>query len=294
MSDENPIAKLGDLTKPATVLIEKISDAVGGVFKPYQIVRIAKAEAEAGRIQAESQIQVTDLHRRAMHRFLEEEAKKQSNIEAITQNALPLLEDKSAPENVADDWITNFFDKSRIVSDEEMQSLWSQVLAGEANNPGSFAKRTVNLLADLDKEDAVLFVKLCGFGWMIGDVCPLIFDVQTSIYNDHEINFSSLAHLESLGLIQFDHLSGFRRLGLPKLATVFYYGQPITLSMPKDADNDLELGKVLLTRAGQQLALVCGSEPVDGFFEYVKEKWIAKSLVPKPETEPIIPPDAAR
>ncbi len=35
---DNPLAKLGDLTKPATVLIEKISDAVGGVFKPYQIV----------------------------------------------------------------------------------------------------------------------------------------------------------------------------------------------------------------------------------------------------------------
>jgi hypothetical protein len=52
MSDENPIAKLGDLSKPATVLIEKISDAVGGIFKPYQIVRVAKAEAEANRIQA--------------------------------------------------------------------------------------------------------------------------------------------------------------------------------------------------------------------------------------------------
>lgn len=52
MSQENPIAKLGDLTKPATVLIEKISEAVGGVFKPYQIVRVAKAEAEVGRIQA--------------------------------------------------------------------------------------------------------------------------------------------------------------------------------------------------------------------------------------------------
>lgn len=45
---EDPIAKLGDLTKPATVLIEKISEAVGGVFKPYQIVRVAKAQAEAG------------------------------------------------------------------------------------------------------------------------------------------------------------------------------------------------------------------------------------------------------
>ncbi|MCL4315519.1 MAG: DUF2806 domain-containing protein [Gammaproteobacteria bacterium] len=284
MSDENPIAKLGDLSKPATVLIEKISEAVGGVFKPYQIVRVAKAEAEAGRIQAESQIQVTDLHRRALHRFLEEEAKKQSNIEAITQNALPLLKDKSAPQNVADDWITNFFDKSRIVSDEEMQSLWSRVLAGEANAPGAFAKRTVNLLADLDKEDAILFVQLCGFCWMIGNVVPLIFDVQEKIYNDQEINFSSLSHLESLGLIQFNHLSGFRRLGLPKSATVFYYGQPATLSLPKDADNDLALGHVFLTRAGQQLAQVCDSKPVDGFFQYVKDKWIAQSLIPKPES----------
>jgi len=161
---DNPLTKLGDLTKPATVLIEKISDAVGGVFKPYQIVRVAKADAEANRIQAESQIQVNDLHRRAMLRFLEEEAKKQSNIEAITRNALPLLEDKSEPQNVADDWITNFFDKSRIVSDGDMQHLWSRILAGEANAPGAFAKRTVNLLADLDKGDAELFMHLCGFG----------------------------------------------------------------------------------------------------------------------------------
>jgi hypothetical protein len=297
MSDENPIAKLGDLTKPATVLIEKISDAVGGIFKPYQIVRVAKAEAEASRIQAESHIQVTDLHRRAMHRFLEEEAKKQSNIESITQDALPLLEDKSAPEAVADDWITNFFDKSRIVSDKEMQGLWSRVLAGEANAPGAFAKRTVNLLADLDKEDAILFMKLCGFGWMIGNVCPLIFDVQASIYSDNGINFNALSHLESLGLIQFNHLSGFRRLRIPKVATVFYYGRPVTLTFPKDAENDLKLGHVLLTRAGQQLAPVCAPTPVEGFFDYVMNHWIGQSLIPKPETEQGVaadPPSAGR
>jgi len=289
MSDENPIAKLGDLSKPATVLIEKISDAVGSVFKPYQIVRVAKAEAEASRIQVESQIQVTDLHRRAMHRFLEEEAKKQSNIEAITQNAIPLLEDKSSPQNVSDDWITNFFDKSRIVSDEEMRGLWSRVLAGEANEPGAFAKRTVNLLADLDKDDAILFTKLCGFGWMIGNVVPLIFDVQAQIYEDAGINFGSLSHLESLGLIQFNHLSGFKRLRVPKTPTVFYYGQPVELTLPKDSDNEIELGHVLLTRAGQQLAPVCGSKSVDGFFEYVKERWATKSLIAKAETEPVVP-----
>jgi len=281
---DNPLVKLGDLTKPATILIEKISDAVGGIFKPYQIVRVAKAEAEASRIQAESQIQVTDLHRRAMYRFLEEEAKKQSNIEAITQNALPLLEDKSAPQNVADDWITNFFDKSRIVSDGDMQKLWSRVLAGEANAPGAFAKRTVNLLADLDKVDAELFTNLCGFGWQIGNIVPLVFNANEEIYYRSGIHFNTLAHLESLGLIQFDNLAGFQRLKLPQIMTVFYYGKATNLTFPHEKDNALPIGKVLLTRAGQQLAPVCGSTPVEGFYEFVYDRCVSESLVTKRET----------
>jgi len=108
MSD-NPNTNLGPLSRPATVLIEKISDAVGGIFKPYQIVRVAKAEAEAERVKAESQIQITDLQRRAFHRFLAEECKKQKNIEDITQRALPRLEEKSQPAKMENDWITNFF-----------------------------------------------------------------------------------------------------------------------------------------------------------------------------------------
>jgi hypothetical protein len=186
----DPLANLGDLTKPATVLIEKISEAVGGVFKPYQIVRVAKAEAEAELIHAKAQIQVTDLQRRAMHRFLLEEAKKQSNIESITAKALRLLEAKSSPQDVEDDWITNFFEKSRIVSDIDMQKLWAHVLAGEANVPGSFSKRTVNLLSDLDKRDADLFTNLCGFVWIIRNTTQLVFDVGLDIYNRFKLHFN--------------------------------------------------------------------------------------------------------
>src|SRR5207253_9454474 len=87
MSDkfESSLINLGELSKPATVLIEKISDAVGGIFKPYQIIRVAKAEAQADRVRAENQIEISDLHRRAFHRFLNEEAIKQNNIEQITE-----------------------------------------------------------------------------------------------------------------------------------------------------------------------------------------------------------------
>jgi len=287
--NDKPIISFGELTKPATVLIEKISDAVGGLFKPYQIIRVAKAEAEADQIRTESQIQVTDLHKRAMRRFLEEEAKKQSNMESITAKALPLLEEKSSPQNVEDDWITNFFDKSRIVSDADMQQLWSKVLAGEANAPGKFSKRTVNLLAELDKRDAELFTELCGFDWVIGKVpVPLVFDHRAELYNSHRIYFSNLVHLEALGLIRFDSLGG---LGghqceqLPKTFTVCYYGRPVELTFPKDADNALDVGLVLLTHAGHELSYICGSKPVEGFFEFVCQRWESQSLIPKKDTE---------
>jgi hypothetical protein len=47
----------------------------------------------------------------------------------------------------------------------------------------------------------------------------------------------------------------------------------------------LKLGKVLLTRAGQQLAPVCGSTPIDEFFDFIYDRWAEHSLVPKRETE---------
>ena len=152
----NSLVNLGNLSKPADTLIKKVSAAVGVIFKPYQIRRIAKAEVEASLIRAEGEIQITDLHRRAMHRFIKEEAKKQDNIETITSQALPLLEDASDPDAIEDDWVTNFFDKCRIISDHEMQTLWAGVLSGEANAPGTYSKRTVNFLSDLDKSDAML------------------------------------------------------------------------------------------------------------------------------------------
>ncbi len=282
----NSLINLGDLSKPADTLIKKVSKAVGGIFAPYQIERVAKAEAEAALIKAQTEIQITDLHRRAMHRFIEEEAKSQKNMEDITAKALPQLNDKADPSKVEDDWITNFFDKCRIVSDEEMQGLWSRVLAGESNSPGTYSKRTVNFLSDLDKNEAEMFTHLCGFIWTInGEINPLIYADQDPIYNDQGINFGSLSHLESIGLIQYSALGGFIYKDLPKKLAVLYYGTPVLLEMPKDSGNEIITGNVLLTRIGQELVPICGSKPVNGFLEYVTKKWKNLKYLPEDKTE---------
>ena len=199
----NSLIDLGDLAKPADTLIKKISNAVGILYEPRHIRKVAEAKANAALTEAKSEIEITDLHKRAAQRWIEEEAQRQQNMENITDKALPQLNENAKPDSVDNDWIVNFFDKCRIVSDDEMQGLWSRVLAGEANAPGTYSKRTVNSLSDLDKTEAALFTKLCGFGWHIGEIVPLVFDFQAEIYNRYGINFNALSHLESIGLVQF-------------------------------------------------------------------------------------------
>ncbi|MEW6351934.1 MAG: DUF2806 domain-containing protein [Thermodesulfobacteriota bacterium] len=284
MNEETPnsLVNLGDLSKPADTLIRKLFAVVGLLYKPYHVKRMAKAETAAALIRAQGEIEVTDLQRRAAHRWFEEESKKQVNMEQITRDALPLVTDNANPEAIEDDWITYFFDKCRIVSDTEMQSLWSRILAGEANAPGSYSRRTVNLVSELDKSEALLFTQLCGYAWAFpGEVVPIVLDFHDAIYAKNGIDFGLISELESIGLIQFSSIGKFQLLDLPKRVTVLYHGQPVELEMSEDNDNVMHVGQVLLTKMGRELAPICGSRPVDGFKEYVLDRWKALDYLKK-------------
>ena len=278
MSEGGALVNLGDLSKPATVLIEKISDALGGIAKPWQVKRVARAEAEADLIRAQARIGLSDLEQRALIRLAHEEGNKQENIESITAKAISNLAPESKPEQIEKDWLTHFFDRSRLVSDQEMQSLWSNILAGQANNPGTFSKKTVDIVATLGKADARLFTQFCTFVWMIGEPTAMILEEQHEVFNCYGINFSSLNHLDNLGLITFNNLTGFIRRGLTKYATVFYYGQPLTIEFPQDL-NELQIGTVLLTRAGQELVAVCGAVSSDDYFKYILDRWLSQNYI---------------
>jgi hypothetical protein len=117
---------------------------------------------------------------------------------------------------------------------------------------------------------------------MIGKVVPLIFDTQHEIYSKSGIEFDTIIHLKSIGLVQFES-AGFRYRKLPKRFNVFYYGQPLALELVEAENNELGLGHVLLTKVGQDLAPICGCQPVDGFIDFVKEHWKAHLPEKKPK-----------
>ena len=284
MSDGSPLISLGDLTKPATVLIEKISDAIGGIAAPYQMVRMAKAEATAERIRADAR---ADLETRALERLAKEEARKQENIEQITRLALPHVDGSARPDAMDDDWIVNFFDKCRLTGDKDMQLLWSRILSGEANAPGCFGKRTVNLVATLTRIEAEQFTLLCSTCWKMGDdaddIVPIVINEDDVFYRSYGVTFDLITHLSSIGLIRYQS-DGFSQVEHVRTPTFSYFERRVRLTLPfphpQKSDFYLPTGRVLLTRVGLELARIAGAEPSDAFFEHVLSAWRAQRFHP--------------
>ncbi|MEP5623818.1 MAG: DUF2806 domain-containing protein, partial [Hyphomicrobiales bacterium] len=263
----------GELSKPANTLVECIRDATGVLFEPHRIRRKARADAEAKVLAAKADIETDELYRRALHRLASEEAKKQENIENIMEGALPNIADSADPEKVDKDWLSNFIDKIKTISDEDVQEVWSKILSGETNTPGSYSKKTINILHELDKSDAEMINKLFRFMWVSGEPMVLVFDVRDEIYNKNGINFETLKHLSSIGLIYFDNLTSYSRDDLKGIMTASYYGRKITLDIGGKGNGKISLGRVMLTKIGVELASLSNSSSVDGFYEYVLSKW---------------------
>ena len=212
----------------------------------------------------------------------------------IIYKALPFLDDGADLGEINLDWRANLFDKCRLVSDDEMQTWWAQILAGEANNRGTYSKRSVNSFADMDKKDAELFTELCRyvceFKFTTGNVeeieyIPLIFDEHLSplrpgysnIEFTYDIHTRDLEHLENIGLIRFAGPQGTDlgedadRIYSDGPIEASYYGECIRLHTVHGSRIGPPIGRVRLTQTGKELYPICrnipeGSLPVDGIF----------------------------
>ena len=259
------------LAKPATRLVEKVSDAVGTLYEPTHLRRIAKAGADAALIEAKSKVEIADLEGRAITRWRREEAAHQKNMEDILGQALPHVCEDANPDGIDDDWVSNLFHQCRRVSNVEMQSLWSKVLAGEANMPGSFSKRTINALSDLDRSEAEAFTNLCGFVCDIGGCIPVVLDPSDEIYVASGTNYGTVRYLDSAGLIDYGGVS-HTAVSLQRGDSISYFGEVLVVKDP-GGKFGIDAGVVNFTTVGLELFPICGSKPVDGFLEYIQGRW---------------------
>ena len=280
--------------------MEKVQSALGLPKDPQRMKDVANAKAEARLTKAkakggealinekyqqkkkvkklENRTELKELIKRTKNRVIATEVRNQENLESIANRSIPLLNNNAKPEEMDDDWIVNMLDKSKIFSDELMQKLFARILAGEANSPGSFSKKSVNLLAEIEKRDAICFRSLCRFNWNLrGRTGPLVFDHHHKIYKKNGIGYETLMHLESLGLIQHSLTEMILTTESTDIDKFSYHGSILVMEVPNNGD--LLVGHVLLTKTGEEICQLFENEPVKGFFEYVKKQW--KAYIPK-------------
>ena len=263
------LAVAGPVSDLGKALIEKVAEAIGGILKPWQTKRVmvgeAEGEAEANLIRAQSRLEISDLEMRGVRRQIREGGQHQENMEGVLQKAVPLLTVDAKPETMARDWIIHAFDRLRLVSDDEMQSLWASIIAGEANAPGSFSKKTLDLVASLEKVDAEQFTKLCSCLWYTRVPTLMVFDVPEEVLKDYGITFDSVSHLEYLGILHTAMVESYSAGSNSKEIPLTYYGRFLDIKMPPHL-GCLPYGNLLLTQAGRQLAKICGSAPVEACY----------------------------
>ncbi|MDI3282085.1 DUF2806 domain-containing protein [Polyangium sp. 15x6] len=93
------------------------------------------------------------------------EQKRFRNIKQVTAHAMRALPEHQevSDEPVDPDWTARFFDNVKDVSNEDMQKLWAQLLAGEIAQPGRFSLRTLETLRNLTSAEAQLFHRYLTF-----------------------------------------------------------------------------------------------------------------------------------
>ena len=267
------------LSKPISKLIDVAGSAAGILYEPTRIRRKAKAEAHAAIIHAEAEAEIKDLQWRANNRLLNKELRRQKNIEPVLEGTVPLLPEQVSNEKPSEDWVYEFFNNCQDIGDNEMQILWSKILAGEVSKPGTYSLRTLNLLKTMTKEDVNLFTNLCSTAWKThsNDYISIYTDSTDKYLSAKHITYPHQLHLKSIGLIEIESALGYNFEG--HSLTFSYFGTSYRFS-------SINLAEILLvrlfTQIGGELVPISGASPDPFYIERLKD-----SLGPNTEMIPI-------
>ena len=147
------------------------------------------------------------------------ETRRQQNIEAISTKAFSELPPIASKEPPSADWINNFFDLCKDISDEDLQEIWARLLAGEVSNPGQYSVRTLQALKTIDSREAKLFTSYCSSIWTFVNqrerVLARIIGAENNALLSTNIRHMDVIHLAEIGLISYKNLRTIVSNGQP-------------------------------------------------------------------------------
>lgn len=211
------ISDILGLSKPLEKLLDCISSACGKIYEPKHIKRMAEAHAEEIKTLSDSlkdnpnllikydketlSIENNPIIERAKQRFLTQEIIKQNNIDNIVRVAACELNNETivSDEPVDKTWLLRFFKSAEDITEDEIQILWGKVLAGEIKHPNSISLRTLGIIKNISRNEAILFNDIAKFA--LRQENSLFLPKYTDLLESQNIFYSNILKLVEIGLM---------------------------------------------------------------------------------------------
>lgn len=197
---------------------------------------------------------------------LSKENKRLNNVKRVTEKAKACVaaDEAVSDEKVNDDWLNRFNAIIEEVSDDTMQNVWALILSGEIKQPKSFSLRTLDVVKNMTKEEADLYVKAMQY------MCLDNFILTGSEYG---VSLDDVIKLIDMGVMSPDDLE--RSVNLDKGDNIIGMDHEHILIVKNESE-----GKILvkfngrrLTRAGVEMeSLVKDKKENLELYKFVAEK----------------------
>jgi hypothetical protein len=198
--DSQAIAQTVGGSLPAiSVFLDKFGSWFGWLKQPVLTIANAQANSLAKQIEAKGDIEVQRTQIRGIARLAGEAERTQKRLDAIGLKAMSQFLPDAKPQELKQDWMENFISHAAKAGDEDAETLWARILAGEVNKPGSYSKRTLDVLSLMTQQEAELFVKAGQYAVSDGRLIIVPRD-QSFFPPDSGLNYYSFMELAALGL----------------------------------------------------------------------------------------------
>lgn len=196
------------------------------------------------------------------------------NLTDIIDGSVPLVHKPENVKGIDPDWVDDFQDKAGKCSNSDLQIIWSQILAGEIDEPGRFSKRFLSIVSTLEKSEAEIFKKVCSYSVITGHKEVYSFmsvdNSSGTFYNHKAIALSDLSCLFELGLM--DTTVGMSVHILPKSKEILQTSKELVI-LYNSMDKEIEACPVNRTfsKVGEALASLCDLGCAPDFHRIVQE-----------------------
>jgi hypothetical protein len=273
------IKDLAGLSEPVKTLIQEVSKGIGRIYEPSLLKKLATVEAETMVIHAEAEAKAANIKAKSDQdirirewqiterlKYLEE--RRQQNLNKIVELTIQQLPEKiNRTNSVDEDWISQFFNFSQDIGNEEIQCLWAKVLAGEVAKPGSFSLRTLDILRLMQQTDAREFNTLRSFLCTEGNNnCLIRYKNIEETLEKFGIGLLDLYNLESIGLI---NCSADTKITPDEddVGILHYGDHQIQFRNVTDEKRMVGIYIYVLTSAGNEIVKLCDFQFIQEYFE---------------------------